>query len=78
MKNQAHNNNSIIDVVSMPAPKAAKKILKKVNSRHSRIVIGADAHFMSFAYRIAPVMSLRFMNFIFRISKLDLFSEIYK
>lgn len=78
MKNQAHNNNSIIDIVSMPAPKAAKKILKKANFRRSRIVIGADAHFMSLAYRIAPVMSLRFMNFIFKISKLGLFSEIYK
>lgn len=78
MKNQAHNNNGIIDMVSMPASKAAKKILKKVNSRRSRIVIGMDAHFMSFAYRLAPVTSLRFMNFIFRISKLELFSEIYK
>lgn len=78
MKNQAHNNNSIIDMVSMPASKAARKILKKANSRRSRIVIGADAHFMSFAYRLAPVTSLRFMNFIFRISKLELFSEIYK
>lgn len=78
MKNQAHNNNSIIDTVSMPASKAAKKILKKANYRRSRIVIGADAHFMSLAYRLVPVASQRFMNFIFRISKLDLFSEIYK
>ncbi|MDD6394772.1 MAG: SDR family oxidoreductase [Firmicutes bacterium] len=77
MKKQAHNNNSIIDMVSMPASKAAKKILKRANSRRSRIVIGADAHFMSVAYRIAPIASQRFMNFIFRISKLELFSEIY-
>ena len=77
MKNQAHNNNSIIDMVSMPASKAAKKILKRANSRRSRIVIGADAHFMSVAYRLAPIASQRFLNFIFRISKLELFSEIY-
>jgi short-subunit dehydrogenase len=78
MHNQQHNNSSIIDMVSMPAPKAARKILRKVNSHRSRIVIGTDAHFMSFAYRIAPVLSLRFFNFIFKASRLDLFSEIYK
>lgn len=77
MQNQLHNNK-IIEMVSMPASKAAKNILRKVNSRRSRIVIGTDAHFMSFAYRAAPVLSLRFFNFIFRTSKLDLFSEIYK
>lgn len=78
MQNQLHNNNRIIDNVSMSASKAAKKILHKVNSRRSQIVIGMDAHLMSFAYRMAPVLSLRFFNFIIRTSKLDLFSEIYK
>lgn len=78
MHNQQHNNNEIIEMVSMPAPKAAKKILRKANSRRSRIVIGADAHFMSFFYRLAPVLSLRFFNFIFKCSGLELFSEIYK
>lgn len=77
MKNQAHNNSSIIDIVSMPANKAAKKILKRVNYCRSIIVTGVDAHFMSIAYRIAPVWSQRLINFIFRASKLDLFSEIY-
>lgn len=78
MHNQQHNNNGLIDRVSMPASRAAEKILRMADSRRSRIVIGADAHFMSFFYRIAPVLSLRFFNFIFKCSGLELFSEIYK
>lgn len=79
MRNQMHNGKSgILNLVSMPAAKAAKKILRRANARRARIVVGADAHFMDVFYRIAPVTSQRFMNFIFKISRLELFSETYK
>lgn len=79
MRNQMHNEKSgILNLVSMPAAKAAKKILRRANARRARIVVGADAHFMDVFYRIAPVTSQRFMNFIFKISRLELFSETYK
>lgn len=76
MKNQRRAVSPLVNVVSMPAPKAARIILRRVNAGRSRIVVGADAHSMSVAYRLAPVLSLRFFRCFFKVSGLELFQDI--
>lgn len=77
MQNQRRAVSPLVNLVSMPAEKAARIILRRVNAGRSRIVVGADAHFMSAAYRLAPVLSLRFFRWFFKVSRLALFEEIY-
>lgn len=76
MKHQRHAVSAPMNWVSMPADKAARVILRRVNVKRSRIVLGADAHFMSAAYRLAPVLSLRFFRWLFKSSRMALFQDI--
>ena len=78
MKHQRRAVSPLVNWVSMPAPKAARIILRRVNAGRSRIVVGADAHLMSAAYRLAPVLSLRFFRWFFQASGLELFQDIYE
>lgn len=78
MQHQRRAVSPLVHWASMPAERAARIILRRVNAGRSRIVVGADAHFMSAAYRLAPVMSLRLFNRLFKVSKLELFQDIYE
>lgn len=76
MKGQGRKVSPLIDFFSMPSEKAARILLRRANLRRNRIVFGLDAHFMSVSYKIAPVLSLRFFKWIFKISGLDIFKDI--
>lgn len=77
MQGQGRSVSPLIRFFSMPSEKAARILLRRANAGRSRIVFGADAHFMSFAYKTAPVWSLRFFRWIFRISGLDMFKDVF-
>ena len=77
MRGQRHDVSPAVRFVSMPPEKAARIILGRADRRRSRIVLGFDAHFMSAAYRIAPVWSVRFFRLVFRVSGLALFKDIF-
>ena len=77
MKGQGRSVSQLIKFFSMPAEKAARILLRRANAGRSRIIFGADAHFMAAAYKISPVLSLRFFRFVFRASGLDMFRDIF-
>ena len=77
MKGQGRSVSPLIGYFSMPAEKAARVLLRRANAGRSRIVFGLDAHFMSAAYIIAPVLSLRFFKWIFKVSGLEMFRDIF-
>ncbi len=78
MSHQSHTVSPAVRFFSMPADKAARILLRRANAGRSRIVFGLDAHFMSAAYRIAPVWSLRFFKFVFKASRQEMFRDIFK
>ena len=77
MKEQGRQVSPLIGFFSMPSDKAARILLRRANRGSSRIVFGLDAHFMSFSYKIMPVLSQRFFRFVFRASGLDMFRDIF-
>ncbi len=77
MNGQGRSVSPLIRLFSMPSEKAARILLRRANAGRSRIVFGFDAHFMSAAYKLAPVLSLRFFRLLFRASGLDLFKDIF-
>lgn len=78
MKNQnaSDKERSLIDRFSADPYKTAKKLLKKVAKRKSRIILGADGHFLSAMYRLFPNASVRIISKFLKKSGLDLFKEI--
>lgn len=76
MKGQGRKVSPLIKFFSMPSKKAAKILLRRANSGRSRIVFGIDAHFMSFSYKTAPVLSQRFFRYLFKASGLEMFKDI--
>ena len=77
MKGQSREVSPLVRFFSMPSDKAARILLRRINAKRSRIVLGFDAHFMSAAYRIAPVWSIRFFKLVFKASGLEMFKEIF-
>ena len=77
MNGQGRSVSPLIRFFSMPSEKAAGILLRRVNAGRSRIVFGMDAHFMSAAYKIAPVRSLQFFKWVFRVSGLELFQDVF-
>ena len=69
-------DKKLIDKVSISADKCAKKILKAINRKKQRKVIGVDAKFMNFLYKIMPKSAGKFIAWILRKSKLKLFDGI--
>ena len=78
MKNQSigEKEKGIVNLFSSDPHKTAKKILRRAKKRKKKIVTGADAHFMSIMYRLFPRFAPKFLSFILRKSKMELFKEI--
>ncbi len=76
MRHQQKTVSPLVSRVSMSPDRAARVLLRRIHAGHSRIVIGADAHVMSAAYRIAPVLAPRFFRFLLKVSRLELFSDL--
>lgn len=76
MQYQKKAVSPLVHHASMSPDRAARILLRRVNASRSRIVIGADAHLMSAAYRIAPVLAPRFFRFLLKASRLELFSDL--
>lgn len=77
MRHQNRAVSPLVDRFSMSPERAARVMLRRANAGRSRIVLGADAHLMSMAYRIAPVWSLRLSRWLMKASGLELFADIF-
>ena len=74
--NHPDSVSPLVNAVSMPADRAAGILLRRAEQHRDRIVFGADAHAMSFFYRVAPVWSLRCGCWILKRSGLELFRDL--
>ena len=66
----------IIDFISANAEKVAKTILRKASKNKGRIVIGKDAHFMSFLYRCFPSLAPKIITKFLKKSNFESFKDI--
>ena len=76
-RNDVQTQNSALDKIAMPAPKMAKKILRKIRKRKKRAVVGWDAKLMHFVAKIAPVKGLFLIRFVMKKSKSKVFKNVF-
>lgn len=78
MKNQGASEKDarLFSKVCAPLDKTVNKIMRKIRRRKSRIVVGADAHLMSFMYRHFPRLTPKLISKILKKTKLEIFSQI--
>ena len=70
-------DKGIVDFISTPADKMAKKIVKTIKKKKKRKVLGWDAKLMDFGYKVMPKSVPKIINFVFKKSKKDSFKGIY-
>lgn len=66
IKKACSNPNKIID-----------KLIKKLKKRKTRIVLGIDAHLMSFFGRLFPSLTNKAIRAVLKKSKLEVFSDVF-
>ncbi|MBE6674431.1 MAG: SDR family NAD(P)-dependent oxidoreductase [Ruminococcaceae bacterium] len=74
--NVTEKEKGIIGSFSADPTKVASKILNKARKRKKRIVVGTDAHFMSFMYRAFPRFAPKLFTKIIKKSNLELFKNV--
>ncbi len=70
-------NNKLISKLMMPVEKASKKIVKGISKKKRRIVMGFDGRSMSLLTRILPKRGAGIIRSVLKISKLELFNEVF-
>ena len=70
-------DKKIIDFFSMKVEKAAKKIIGTIKRKKARAIIGFDAKFINFCYKLTPQTSGKFIGFVMKKSKLETFKDVY-
>lgn len=66
----------LISKISASPEKTVNKILRKIRKRKVRIIVGADAHLMNFAYKFFPNLGPKIITKILKGSGLELFKDI--
>lgn len=76
MRNQTASDKEkkIIDKISGNCEKSVNKILNRIIRRKRRIIVGADAHFMNFAFRFFPSLAPRLITKILKKSNMRIFN----
>ncbi len=75
-QNASEKEKKIIDKISAPANKVAKKIVKKASKGKRRVIIGFDAHLMNFLFKFFPRTAPRLISWFLKKTKLKIFDEI--
>lgn len=71
------NDSLLIRMMSIRADKMAGKIIKAINKRKNRKIIGKDAKTMNLFSKIMPVHAIKFYEIILRKSKAEMFDNIF-
>lgn len=71
-------NMDFVSGFTMPVDKAAKKIVRGIYKRKKKTVIGKDGKFLNFLGKFFPKSGAKFVAFILRKSKLELFDGVFK
>ena len=70
-------NDKVIGKFMMPLDKSAKKIVKGIAKRRKRIIFGYQARFLSLFGRLFPKFTPSLIRKVFKISKDELFDQIF-
>lgn len=70
-------NDRAIGKFMMPLDKSAKKIVKGIAKRKKRIIFGYQARFLSLFGRLFPKFTPSLIRKVFKISKVELFDQIF-
>ena len=78
MRNQTASEKDLckINKMSSSAEKVAKKILKKLDGKKTRLIVGCDARFMNFSYKCFPNCAPKFIGNYLKKSKMEMFKDI--
>ncbi len=78
MKNQGASEKDarLFSKVCAPLDKTVSKIMRRLRRRKARIIVGADAHMMSFMYRCFPRFTSKLISKILKKTKLEIFSQV--
>ena len=71
-------NNKLINKMMMPLPKATKKIVRAIVKKKKRLVTGFDGHSLGFLGRLFPKATPSIIRKVFKISKNDIFSDLFE
>ena len=66
----------LIDAVSMDSEKCAKIIVRAIDKKRKRKVIGADARMMNFMYKISPIGATKIIAKFLMHTKLSIFEKL--
>lgn len=70
-------NHKVVGKFMMPLEKATKNITKSIHKKKKRIVFGYQARSMSLLSRLFPKTAPSIITSAFRISKFDLFDDVF-
>lgn len=74
--NVTEKERDTVDSFSADPAKTANEILKRARRGKKRIVVGADAHFMSIMFRLFPRFAPKLFTRIIKKSNLELFKNV--
>ena len=77
-RNDENTKNSALDLVAMSAEKMSRKILRKIDKKRKRAVVGFDAKAMNFLAKLAPVWGLNLIAWVMKTSKSKVFERVFK
>ena len=77
-RNDENTKNSALDLVAMSAEKMSKKILKKIDKKRKRAVVGLDAKAMNLLAKLAPVWGLSLIAWVMKVSRSKVFGRVFK
>lgn len=72
----SEKEKKLVDKISMPADKCATKILKAINKKRRRKIIGVDARLMHIMYKLFPRSAGKIIAKVLKKSHLKLFDKI--
>ena len=75
--NANDKNNKFVNMLMKPLDKASKKIVRRIARKKKRTVMGFDGHSMSFFSRLFPKFTPKLIRKVLKMSKLDLFEEVF-
>ena len=70
-------NHKVVGKFMMPLEKATKKITNSLHKKKKRIVFGYQARSMSLLSRLFPKTAPSIITNVFRLSKFDLFDDVF-
>lgn len=74
---QNTKQSRLMNLVSMESDKMVRKIARGIVKNKGRMVIGFDAKFMNFMYKVFPRTSQKFFAKVFKTFKVPLFDNVF-